>query len=389
MKILITTDFYLPYITGVTTVVVNEQRMLGQLGHEVRLLTIGDKRYGYYENGVYHMHACPIKILPDSYMTFSYNDPLVADILDWKPELVHSNNEFFSMGYARRIAGELHIPLLHTCHTNFTRYDQEQRIRHTLWDTTIARVVRRRVMPSDLVISPSQEHKQMLERYRIDKPVAVLPSGIDLTRFGNPMAGGERTALRKGLGFEDHHIVLVSVCRLSSEKRVNRTIDAFFLLSLLHSNVRLLIVGGGPKEEGLKRQAQELGLGNMVVFTGPIPCDQVDRYYKISDIFVSSSVRESQGLGFVEAMASGLPVLLAEDGSLGLSIDEEGCGFLYNDERGFVTVLNDLVDQKDRIKAMGEKAKATSIRFGLERWALNLSSLCEQLALDYRSKVDR
>lgn len=387
MKILITTDFYLPAITGVSTVVVNEMAMLPVLGHEVRLLTIGDKRFSYYRDGVYHMKASRIKLYVDSYMTFSYKDRLLQDILDWKPDLIHSNNEFFSMGYAKRLQAALHIPLLHTCHTDFTRYDEMQRIRHTLWDTLMAAIVKRRVSHCDLLISPSFAHKAMLERYRISKPIEVLPSGIDLKRFGVRIAKELRSKIRGDFGFGPEHVVLISVCRLASEKRVNRTIDAFFLLSLLEDSARLLIVGGGPKLESLKQQVKDFGLEDRVVFTGPVPSESIHHFYQASDVFVSSSIRESQGLGFVEAMASGLPVILCEDGSLGFSIEESGCGFLYHDERGFVTILSSLISNPADIKHMGERARTESERFNLDRWAFSLSSLCCRLQAEFSLKV--
>lgn len=387
MRILITTDFYPPAVTGVSTVVVNEMTMLPLFGHEVRLLTIGDRSYSYFSNGVYHMRASRLKLFPDSYMTFCYHDRLLKEILAWQPQIIHSNNEFFSMGYARRIQKILHIPLLHTCHTDFTRYDTQQRIRHSLWDSAMATVVKRRVHSCDVLISPSIVHKAMLERYGISKPIEVLPSGIDLKRFGLPLDGGERIRIRNSFGFGPEHVVLISVCRLAFEKRVNRTIDAFFLLSLLEPSARLLIVGGGPKQESLLQEVRDLGLEGRAVFTGTVPSCSIHRLYQASDVFVSSSNRESQGLGFVEAMACGLPVLLREDGSLGFSIEESGCGYLYYDEKGFVSLLQSLINNPSLLKQMGEKAKEESQRFHLERWASSLSFLCSSLQAKFTLDV--
>ncbi len=250
MKILITTDFYLPHITGVTTVVVNEQYMLGHLGHEVRLLTISKAPVSSYKEGVYYMKGSRIQPLRDSQLTFSYKDPLLDDILSWKPDIVHSNNEFLTMGWARRIAGILHIPpLIHTCHTDFTRYDAARRIRHTLWDTMMAAIVKRRVRYCDLLISPSLSHSHMLERYHVKQPIVVLPSGIDLEGFQRPVGTEEIASLRASFGFSKEHCILVSVCRLASEKRVNQSIDDFFLLSFLEPSARLLLVGGGGQRK--------------------------------------------------------------------------------------------------------------------------------------------
>ncbi|MGH0052617.1 MAG: glycosyltransferase [Sphaerochaetaceae bacterium] len=387
MKILITTDFYLPHITGVTTVVVNEQKMLSQLGHEVRLLTISRGPRSTYEAGIYFMKGSRLQPLRDSHLTFSFHDPLFSSILAWSPDIVHSNNEFFTMEWARKIAKALAVPLIHTCHTDFTRYDTQRRIRHTLWDNMMATIVKRRVRDCDLLISPSLSHSRMLERYHVRQALFVLPSGIDLDRFQSPIGSEERKKLRSNLGFTEKHCILISVCRLASEKRVNKSLDDFFLLSFLEPSARLLLVGGGPKEESLKKQVADLGLEDRVVFSGPIPSDAVHQYYKLADVFISSSVRESQGLGFVEAMASSLPVVLREDHSLGFSVEDEGCGYICPDSHSFVMALSALVSDTQKRKEMGTKSKRASERFSLEKWAESLESVCKT-TLDACNKHD-
>ncbi len=388
MRILVTTDFYLPHITGVTTVVVNEQNRMPAFGHEVRILTVSPVKTSYYADGVYHIRGFRVLGLPDSYFTFSYHDALLQEIVAWKPQIIHSNNEFITMTFAKNLARQLGVPLIHTCHTDFTRYDTQQRIRHTLWDSFMATIVRRRVRFCDVLISPSLVHKEMLERYHIKRPVIVLPSGIDLKRFHSDLSLEEQNTLRNSLGLSPTDFVMISVCRLASEKRVNQTIDSFYLLSLLESSARLLLVGGGPKEESLRKQVSELGLEKQVLFTGPISSDQVHRYYQIADVFVSSSVRESQGLGFVEAMASSLAVILKEDSSLNLSVEELGCGYVYGDARSFVLTLTRLMENRGMVRVMGLKAREVSHRFSLENWAASLSQLMNETLLEVGDQLD-
>jgi len=382
VKVLITTDFYLPHITGVTTVVVNEQKMLAQMGIDVRVLTIQRGPTSLYKNGVYYMHGSHLQVLRDSQLAFSYHDPLFHEILSWKPDIIHSNNEFFTMGWARRIAKKLNIPLIHTCHTDFTRFDTEHKIRESLWDHAMAMIIRRRVRYADTLISPSIPHSQMIRRYKVTQPIEVIPSGIDLLRFQHREGENNRKALRSSLGFTENDCVLVSVCRLASEKRVDQSIDEFFLLSLLEPSARLLLVGAGPKEEHLKKQVKSLALEDLVVFAGGIPTSEVHQYYQASDIFISSSIRESQGLGFVEAMASGLPVLLREDHSLGLSVEDFGCGKICPDQRSFVAAASELVSDVKMRKEMSEHSLLASERFSLQQWA-------EALLLTFEAVLDK
>ena len=375
MKILITTDFYLPSITGVTTVILNQSEILRSLGHEVRILTIGPERRTYYQDEVYHIKASFLKLFPDSYMTCSFNDKIIGKILTWKPDIVHSNNEFFSMVFAKRIARELSIPLIHTCHTDFTRYDASQRIRHTLADTFMAKVVNSRVRNSTCIISPSLKHKDMLLRYGMKNPIAVIPSGVDLQHFKERISEEERKAIRKSLGFTTQDFVLVSVCRLAPEKHVSLTIDNFFLLQKLESHARLLLVGGGPKQEKLEKQVHELYLDDTVRFCGPIVSDQVFRYYQAGDVFVSSSIRESQGLSFVEALAAGLPLVCRDDTALGFSVEELACGYLYADSKEFVRKCTLFIEDQALYKEFCSNAFRASKQFCREVWGEKLLAL--------------
>lgn len=111
------------------------------------------------------------------------------------------------------------------------------------------------------------------------------------------------------------------------------------------------------------------------MFTGFVAPDQIPLYYHIADLFVSSSIRESQGLGFIEAMAASMPVLLQEDGSLGFSIEEEGCGYLYGEARQFVTLVDNLIGDRKLLNSMGKRARIASERFSLMRWGRALSCL--------------
>ena len=73
-------------------------------------------------------------------------------------------------------------------------------------------------------------------------------------------------------------------------------------------------------------------------------------------------------------MAASVPVLLQEDGSLGFSIEEEECGYLYGDERQFVHLVEHLIADRLRLEEMGRRANEASKRFSLMRWARSLSS---------------
>ena len=101
MKILITTDLYLTSTNGVVTSVRNLTEGLRSKGHEVRILTVSENLDTYKEGDVYFVRSIPIGfIYPDMRMPISYRNYLIKELIDWKPDVIHSQCEFFSYQYA-------------------------------------------------------------------------------------------------------------------------------------------------------------------------------------------------------------------------------------------------------------------------------------------------
>ncbi|AEV28901.1 glycosyltransferase [Sphaerochaeta pleomorpha str. Grapes] len=377
MKILITTEFYFPIVTGVATVIRNQCDVLRSLGHEVRILVIGPERKTYFEDNIYHIKASRVRFYPDSYNTFFFHDPIVKKVIAWKPDIVHSNGEFFSMVFARRIVKELSCPLIHTCHTDFPTYGKNYIKNQKVWDWFIGRVVRSRLKTVDCIISPSSKNREMLRGYGIQKPFELLPSGIDISKFTQDFPENERQRMRKDFSFTPENFVFVSICRLAAEKNIKETIDHFAALSPVQPLARLLIVGGGAERENLESQVKALGLESVIKFSGPIEPSQVWKYYRLADSFVSSSVSETQPMIAIEAISSGLPLLFRKDPSLEFSLEEGLNGFSFCNEEEFVRYATALVSDKELWNRFHAYTLATAKKFCREVWGEHLLALYE------------
>ncbi len=144
--------------------------------------------------------------------------------------------------------------------------------------------------------------------------IHVIPNGIDAPRFRFDEVRRKRTRAFHGLP-EDAYVV-GGVGRLTSGKRFDLLVQA---LALLPGDVWLILVGGGPEEETLRRLARGLGVADRVVLTGERPClpepggtaPDLVALLSAMDVLASPSAEESFGLAVVEALAAGLPVLYA------------------------------------------------------------------------------
>jgi phosphatidylinositol alpha-1,6-mannosyltransferase len=115
---------------------------------------------------------------------------------------------------------------------------------------------------------------------------------------------------------------------LKPRKNLPLLLDVWAPLAASHPNARLLVAGGGPLLGALRERAAAMGLAGSVRFTGYVPEADKPAHYNLADVFLFPSAMEGFGLAVVEAMASGLPVVASNRGSIPeLVVDGEG-GFV-------------------------------------------------------------
>jgi glycosyltransferase involved in cell wall biosynthesis len=125
----------------------------------------------------------------------------------------------------------------------------------------------------------------------------------------------------------NHTIRLLFVGRLVPYKCADLVIEAMNLLAPdIRRRATLTIVGDGPERENLERSAQSLGVAAQVTFAGWVPQERTLEFYRQSDIFCFPSVREFGGAVVLEAMAAGLPCIVADYGGIAEYVTE-GTGY--------------------------------------------------------------
>lgn len=367
MKILITTDWYKPVINGVVTSVENLERGLTLAGHEVRILTLSGSVHSKIEDNVYYVGSVSAgMIYENARLRLMMSAEIMHDILKWHPDVVHSQCEFSTFSIAREIAHQCHIPLVHTYHTVYENYTHYFCFNRTM-GKKMAKLFSKKVLSDvNAVIVPSVKIERMLKGYGIDKPIYNIPSGINMEQYESDKTL-ERKRIRDDLKIEPEECILVYVGRLAKEKNIEEILG---FLSKTNPHQRMLIVGDGPYREELEKKAEALGVRNRLIFTGMVSASQVPYYYAAGDIFVSASNSETQGLTYMEAMASGLPVLCRADECLEGVVESGTNGLLYNTEEEFLEFLKYLSSDAFYRKQMGSLA-AQSIheRYSIEAFA--------------------
>lgn len=208
------------------------------------------------------------------------------------------------------------------------------------------------------------------------RPISVLPSGTDPTRF-HPDAE-KRAATRREWGLREDEVVLLNVAALEGRKGAWRVIEALPDIRRSCANIRYLILGEGDEKLRLEQRVAELGLRDVVIFAGTT--NDLPRYYNAADIFVLLSDAEAGSVACLEAMASGLPVIVSSTGGFGEVVSAANGRVVNITNRAeLVVCILELVRDAGLRTRLGEHGRTTVIeKYSYPRMA---ELLLEQIGL--------
>ena len=352
-KILITTDLFTTNTNGVVTSVQNLFDELTAKGHDVRILTLSDTLHSHKDGAVYYIRSVPLgAVYPDVRMPVSYRHKLIKELIDWKPDVIHSQCEFFSYQFASRISRITGAPLVHTYHTLYEQYLTSYFIPSKRVGDFLAKFLsRKRLKKVDTLVAPTQKVEHTLHGYGMEAPINVVPSGISLEQHFQRLTEEERQEKRRSLGIGDEDQVLLNLGRLGGEKNLGELMELFAAAREHNKNLKFLIVGDGPAREDLEKLAKKLEVSDYVIFTGMVPPSEVQDYYQLGDVFVSASTSETQGLTYIEAAANGLPLLCRQDDCLADVLQPGENGYEYTSEEEFLNAIDMVMDPAWRASA--------------------------------------
>jgi glycosyltransferase involved in cell wall biosynthesis len=322
MRILLTTESALPYLSGVTVSVDALARGLGARGEQVLVLAPrpadGADPLPVGSPGPDPRYAWLPSYQPPAVAPPRYRMPLplpwtaaVAAARRFGPEVVHAHSPFVTGLLARRLARAAGAPLVFTHHTRFADY------RHYLGPLAApgARLTDAYLAAfwsaCGAIIAPSSdlaaEIRERLPASRRER-VHVIPTGVDV----DGIRALDPQDPRPAHGWPADAIVAASLGRLAPEKSPMTVLDAVAAAAAREPRLRLLVVGGGPSEADLRARSDRRDLAGRVAFTGGLPRLEALAAVAGADLFIGASRTETQGLVLAEALSAGLPVVALE-----------------------------------------------------------------------------
>jgi glycosyltransferase involved in cell wall biosynthesis len=367
-------------INGVALTLQQQVQLAAATNRHYTLITCDDQNRPP-QKGVAHFKPIGTYSLPEYEQQTLFYPPLL-EILD------HCHQEGFNhihtatpgpIGMAAlAIARFLKLPISGTYHTAIPQYVQiltgsgfmeELAWKFVLWYYD----------QMDLIYAPSRSTKDEL----VDKGISadkiqVYPRGIDTQRF-NP---SKRNGFFKQWRCDEKLTKLIYVGRVSKEKNLHLLVEAYRRLAQSTSSVMLTVVGEGPYLEEMKRETADLPC----IFTGRLEGDDLAQAYASSDVFVFPSTTDTFGNVVLEAQASGIPVIVTDQGGPAENIIAGKTGLVVEGEcqQAIFDAMASLVNDRQRRTAMGQAARESMENRSFEAafdetWkmfgALNVTSL--------------
>ena len=385
MRIGIFSETYTPYISGLVTSEVMLKNALEKEGHEVYVVTANLETFKYEynpEERVLKIPGIPTGIY-DSRLTSIYPIQAVNKIKSWKLDVIHSQTEFAIGTFARIFAKQYNIPLVHTYHTMYEDYihyvtkgyfkkSSKKLVEYFTkfyCDTTA----------TELIVPTNKTYKLFKEKYRFDKNIHIIPTGIEVERFFEENIDKEQLKnVKKTLNISKKDFTILFVGRLAEEKNVEFLIESHKDLIDKGLNVKLIIVGDGPDKEAYEELAIKLGIEKQVIFTGKASWEDMPYYYNVADVFATASKTETQGLTVIEAMASNVVPVCMRDEAFQSMVTEDLNGLFFETKEQYKEKIEYLYDNPKELARIDNQARIQAEHYGSKNYAISVLEVYER-----------
>lgn len=376
MRIGIFSETYTPYISGLVTSEVMLKHALEKEGHTVYVVTanIESFKYEYDEKErILKIPGFPTGIY-DSRLTSIYPVKAANMIKSWNLDVIHSQTEFAIGTFARIIAKQYNIPLVHTYHTMYEDYIYY--VTKGYFEKSSKKLLEYftkfycETTATELIVPTTKTYKLFTEKYKFDKNIHIIPTGIEVERFFAENIKKEYiNDLRNRIGLSKKNFVIIFVGRLAEEKNIEFLINSQKELNKKYKNIKLLIVGDGPDKEKYEELTKQLNLEENIIFTGKAAWDDMPYYYHNADVFATASKTETQGLTVIEAMASGVVPVCLEDEAFQSMVTDKLNGLFFKTNKDYENIIFNLYENRQKLKWYDKQARIQSEHYSSKNYA--------------------
>jgi len=225
-----------------------------------------------------------------------------------------------------------------------------------------------------VVTAQSRASRNLIAKTSPHLPVKIIHNGVEVERFAPSSNSMDLRGQQQPLTF-------TCVGRLIERKGQHHLLQAANILQRrgFTGQFRVVLVGTGDGEQKLRDQCNQLGLQDAVTFNGLVARDDMPEQYAETDVFVLPSHNEGMSVALLEAMASGLPVVVTETGGTAELVRDNGYIVPWADPEILADTLQRFLCEPDLLAQMGKRSYAIAREFSWTATArayLDLSVEC-------------
>ncbi len=307
-----------------------------------------------FNNGIMNFKSFGMFALPE-YPDLKLHFPPILDIIDYVEKEGFTRFHVSTPGtvglISLLIAKLMDIPISGTYHTDIPQYVKSLTNDAFLEDVAWSYMIWFYNLMEEVMVPSASTRKQLIEKGLVADKVRPLPRWVD-TEFFTPIKRDPYLWTRQGLF---GRVKFLYTGRVSREKNLELLSQAFRAMIDAGLDGDLIIVGDGPYRQEMQEQMK----GYPAIFTGFLTGEDLCIAYASSDVFVFPSTTDTFGNVVLEAQASGLPVIVSDeggpkelmkDGVTGLSISSNNLDALIN-------AMSFFVSERSLINTMGANAR--------------------------------
>jgi 1,2-diacylglycerol 3-alpha-glucosyltransferase len=231
---------------------------------------------------------------------------------------------------------------------------------------------------ADVISAQSKAAASLLQQQGLQKPILAISCGLDLQLY-HPDPNVDRTKYRTRYGIDLNKKAFLFLGRIDGEKRIDLLLRA--MQQMPRDDLQMVIAGQGRAEKSIHQMASRLQNRQNIIFTGFIPAEDIAGLMNSVDVFVMPSEAELLSISTLEAMACGLPVILADALALPELVKSGENGYLFKpgDVADLVRCINVMADHSEQWGSMGLVSRELALPHSLDLTLQKFESLYSQL----------
>jgi len=340
-------------VNGVARTLQMQVEAVRKAGKEMTMITCGNEQE---QPGVVNFSPIGAYEIP-LYAGLKLNYPPPLRMLDfcYRENFTHIHSATPGpMGLAALgISRILKLPFIATYHTAFPQY-----VDHLTGDSIMGELIWKYMVwfynQAELVLVPSRSTGNELAARGIPKEkIRHFHRGFDIQQFHPARRNG---FYKHGYNLNDKVFKLLYVGRVSKEKNLHIFSEIAKRLNAANRDIHIIIAGDGPYMQELKRL---MGDNGNITFTGYLKGSDLSQAYASSDVFIFPSTTDTFGNVVIEAQASGLPVIVTDQGGPKENMIDGETGYIVpaDNADAFVSRILGLYDDRDLLKRMRNNAR--------------------------------